>query len=281
MKCGVGRFIAAETLPETLDKVQGLNDEGLHVTLDFLGENVLDAEQAEEMAAMIGGLFPAIDRRKLKANVSVKLTQLGLKLDPALCLRHMERIVNEAAACRNFVRIDMEDSSVTQPTIDIFRSLLWRYGAKRVGLVLQSYLYRSERDAEQLGVGGTNLRIVKGAYREPPELAYPDKREVDAAYMRMVEGHLSRGGYAAVATHDPELIEQVLSFVRQAGISRDKFEFQMLYGIAGDLQRDLARAGYLVRVYTPFGREWYPYFTRRIAERPANLWFVAKHLIRS
>lgn len=282
MKLGVDRFVAAETLPETLEKVRGLNEEGMLVTLDYLGENVLDPGQAEETAALISSLFPAIEQHSLQANVSVKLTQLGLKLDPGLCLKHMERIVNAAAAHRNFVRIDMEDSSVTQETIDVFRSLLNRVGTKRVGLVLQSYLYRSERDAERLGgADQLNLRIVKGAYREPPDVAYPDKRDVDAAYVRLVQEHLTRGGYAAVATHDPEIIEKILMFTKSSGISRDRFEFQMLYGIAGELQRKLVQDGYRVRIYTPFGNLWYPYFTRRIAERPANLWFVAKHMLRS
>ncbi|MFD0677703.1 MULTISPECIES: proline dehydrogenase family protein [unclassified Paenibacillus] len=281
MRLGVDRFVAAETLPETLDKVRGLNEAGMHVTLDYLGENVLDPGQAEETAAIISGLFPAIQRLGLKANVSVKLTQLGLRMDRASCLKHMERIVSEAAASRSFVRIDMEDSTVTQETIDVFRLLLRRFGPERIGLVLQSYLYRSEADAVQLGAGGTNLRIVKGAYRESSDVAYPDKRDVDAAYIRIVQAHLIHGGYAAVATHDPEIIDAIIRFSKDTGISRDRYEFQMLYGIAGDLQRDLVRAGYLVRIYTPFGRLWYPYFTRRMAERPANLWFVAKHMLRS
>ncbi|MDF2962072.1 MAG: L-proline dehydrogenase [Paenibacillus sp.] len=281
MKLGVDRFVAAETLPETLEKVRALNGEGMHVTLDYLGENVLDSGQAEETAGIISRLFPAIDQLELQANVSVKLTQLGLRIDPDLCLKHMERILDEAAAYRNFVRIDMEDSSVTKETIAIFETLLQRYGPKRVGLVLQSYLYRSEQDVDEIGAGGTNLRIVKGAYREPPEVAYPDKKDVDAAYIRIVQAHLLNGGYAAVATHDREIIDSIIRFTKKLGIPRDRFEFQMLYGIAGDLQRELVRAGYLVRIYMPFGRLWYPYFTRRIAERPANLWFVVKHMIRS
>ncbi|NOU94488.1 proline dehydrogenase [Paenibacillus sp. LMG 31456] len=280
MKLGVDRFVAAETLPETLEKVRGLNEEGMHVTLDYLGENVLDSGQAEETAAIISSLFPAIQQLRLQANVSVKLTQLGLRIDRASCLKHMERIVSEAAVSRSFVRIDMEDSTVTQETIDVFRLLLRRFGPGRIGLVLQSYLYRSEQDADQLGAGGTNLRIVKGAYRESPDVAFPDKRDVDAAYTRIVKAHLTKGGYAAVATHDPEIIDTIIRFSKDKGIPRGRFEFQMLYGIAGDLQRDLVRAGYLVRIYTPFGRLWYPYFTRRIAERPANLWFVAKHMLR-
>lgn len=281
MRLGVSRFVAAEQLPEALDRVKALNGRGFLVTLDLLGESVQEARQAREAADAIAALFGAISREGLRANVSVKLTQLGLLLDPEQCRRHMERIVREAAAHNSFVRIDMEDSSVTERTIGLFQSLLRRFGPERVGLVLQSYLYRSEKDAELLGRSGANLRIVKGAYREPPSVAYADKREVDAAYLRLVRGHLERGGYTAVATHDPAIIAEVRRFAERRGILRDRFEFQMLYGIAGELQRELVREGYRVRIYTPFGEHWYPYFTRRLAERPANLWFVLRHLLRS
>ncbi len=281
MRLGVDRFVAAEALPEALEKVRKLNEEGLYVTLDQLGENVLDSGQATETANSILRLFPAIDQLGLRANVSVKLTQLGLRLNEDLCLELMDRIVSEAAVYRSFVRIDMEDSSITQSTIDIFRELLHRFGPDRIGLVLQSYLFRSERDAEEFVAKGVNLRIVKGAYREPPEVAYRHKSDVDAAYVRIVRSHLDNGGYAAIATHDRAIVTEILELTTQLGISRDRFEFQMLYGIASDLQRELVQAGYLVRIYTPFGRHWYPYFTRRIAERPANLWFVAKHMLRS
>lgn len=281
MKLGVDRFIAGETLPETIEQVKRLNGRGLLATLDLLGENVSDASQAEQTASDIAGLFPAIQRHGLRANVSVKLTQLGLKTDPGLCLKLMEQIVGEAVSYQNFVRIDMEDSSVTQATVDLFRELLRGFGPARIGLVLQSYLYRSEQDVRELGKQGTNLRFVKGAYREPPEVAYRHKRDVDAAYVRLVRTHLEQGGYAAVATHDLRVIDSILEWTARQAIPRDRFEFQMLYGIAGDLQRSLARDGYVVRIYTPFGRMWYPYFSRRMAERPANLWFVAKHLLRS
>ncbi|HZG79060.1 MAG TPA: proline dehydrogenase family protein, partial [Paenibacillus sp.] len=222
-----------------------------------------------------------IEERKLNANVSVKLTQLGLGIDPKLCESLMTRILTEAQRACNFVRIDMEDSSVTQATIDLFRKLLARYGRKRVGLVLQSYLYRTEEDRKLLGALGANLRIVKGAYKEPKEVAYPNKKDVDDSYVRLVEAHLLQGCYTAVATHDEVIIEKVIAFAQRQGIARDRFEFQMLYGIATSLQLRLAQEGYRVRVYTPFGEAWYPYFARRIAERPANVWFVAKGLFRS
>lgn len=280
MRVGVNRFVAAETLPDALQKVRGLQDQGLCATLDFLGENALDLQQAKDTASHIVDFFPAIDRLGLRSHVSVKLTQLGLRLDAGACHELMERIVGEAAAYNSFVRIDMEDSSVTQSTIDIFRMLLLRFGPERIGLAIQAYLFRSEADAAEFGSSGINLRIVKGAYREPPEIAYPHKKDVDAAYLRIVRSHLEKDGFAAIATHDPAIIHQVIDWTQQKGIPRNRFEFQMLYGIASELQLELAGGGYPVRVYTPFGRHWYPYFTRRIAERPANLWFVAKHLLR-
>jgi len=281
MRLGVARFVAAEELEGTLEAVRKLNDQGLLVTLDYLGESVADPKLAEEAADQAVLVLRRIEERKLNANVSVKLTQFGLGIDPKLCESLMTRILTEAQRTGNFVRIDMEDSSVTQATIDLFRKLLARYGRKRVGLVLQSYLYRTEEDRKLLGALGANLRIVKGAYKEPKEVAYPNKKDVDDSYVRLVEAHLLQGCYTAVATHDEVIIEKVIAFAQRQGIARDRFEFQMLYGIATSLQLRLAQEGYRVRVYTPFGEAWYPYFARRIAERPANVWFVAKGLFRS
>ncbi|WP_309118429.1 proline dehydrogenase family protein [Paenibacillus sp.] len=281
MRLGVARFVAAEQLEETLTAVERLNKQGLLVTLDYLGESVSEQALAEEAAEQAVRVLRAIYERKLNANVSVKLTQLGLQIDPELCETLMTRILNEAERTRNFVRIDMEDSPVTQNTIDLFRKLLSRYGRKRVGLVLQAYLYRTEEDRRRLGALGANLRIVKGAYKEPKEIAYPEKKDVDENYVRLVEAHMSQGCYTAVATHDERIIEKTIRFVQERGIDRERFEFQMLYGISTSLQLRLAQEGYRVRVYTPFGEAWYPYFTRRIAERPANLWFVMKGMFRS
>jgi proline dehydrogenase len=281
MRLGVSRFVAAEQLEETLDAVLRLGRHGLLATLDYLGESVTERSLAEEAADQAVLLLRRIRERELDANVSVKLTQLGLNIDPAFCERLMTRILDEAERTGNFVRIDMEDSSVTQPTMDLFVKLLARYGKKRVGLVLQAYLYRTKADRERLGVLGANLRIVKGAYKEPKEIAYPRKKEVDENYVRLVKRHLAQGAYTAVATHDERIIEQVKSFVRKHDIAKNRFEFQMLYGIATSLQLQLVREGFRVRVYTPFGEAWYPYFSRRIAERPANLWFVLKGMLRS
>jgi len=281
MRLGVSRFVAAERLEETLEVVLRLNRQGLMATLDYLGESVTDRRLAAEAADTAIETLRRIRERKLAANVSVKLTQLGLNIDPSFCEEQMRRILDEAARTDNFVRIDMEDSSVTQATVDLFVKLLDVYGADRVGLVLQSYLYRSKEDRDRLGERKANLRIVKGAYKEPKSIAYPSKKDVDRSYLRLVEDHMLQGLYTAVATHDERIIDSVVRFVEAHGVPKERFEFQMLYGIATSLQFRLVQQGYRVRVYTPFGEAWYPYFTRRIAERPANLWFVVKGLFRA
>jgi proline dehydrogenase len=280
MKLGVRRFVAAETVEDTVDAIKRLNGDGLMATLDYLGESVTDRSAAIDAAQAIKGLFQMIHDHRLDANVSVKLTQLGLNIDEHFCLQNMDEIVAEAVKYNNFVRIDMEDSGVTQLTIDLFEKLLDKYGKDRVGLVIQSYLYRSAKDAKRLAQRGVNLRIVKGAYNEPRTVAYPAKRDVDESYRSLVQNHLARGCYTAIATHDTRIIKDTLRFIEQRNIPRTQFEFQMLYGIASGLQRELADEGYRVRVYTPFGRHWYPYFTRRIAERPANMLFVLKGVLR-
>jgi len=281
MRLGVARFVASEQLEEALDVVLRLNRQGLMVTLDYLGESVTERALAEDAANQAVLTLRRIAERKLNANVSVKLTQLGLAIDPAFCEAMMSRILDEAERTGNFVRIDMEDSSVVQATVDLFEKLLKRYGPKRVGLVLQAYLYRTQADRARLGAQGVNVRIVKGAYKEPKEVAFPRKKDVDANYVRLVEAHLTQGCYTAVATHDEAIIKQTIQYARKKGIEPNRFEFQMLYGIASELQLRLVRDGYRVRVYTPFGEAWYPYFTRRIAERPANLWFVVKGMFRA
>nr|WP_275983938.1 proline dehydrogenase family protein [Paenibacillus hamazuiensis] len=280
MKLGVGRFVASETLDGTVEKVKELNRQGLAVTLDYLGESVTDAGLAEEAANMVLRVLETIDRNRLDANVSVKLTQLGLLIDPALCSANMERIVTEAKSRGSFVWIDMEDSKVTSDTLGIYKGLLKRFGSRFVGIVIQSYLYRSIPDIRELGRLGAPIRIVKGAYKEPPEVAYPDKKDVDASYLKLARLHMGNGNYTAIATHDVSIVAEIKRYVRERGMGTDQFEFQMLYGISAGLQRQLAEEGYRVRVYTPFGEHWFPYFTRRIAERPANLWFVAKNLLR-
>lgn len=280
MKWGASRFVAGETMAETVRTVKELNADGMMVTLDLLGEGITTGEEAAAAAQAAIESLDVISAEELNSTISVKLTQLGLDIDPGLCLDHMDRITAKAKETKNFVRIDMEDSPRIEATLDIFKTLLSRYGKKRIGTVIQSYLYRSEQDVRELGELGANLRIVKGAYKEPKEVAYPNKKDVDANYLRLVKMHLLRGGYTAVATHDPQIIDWTKRFVREHHISNDRFEFQMLYGIANTLQRDLVKEGYNVRVYTPYGKDWYPYFTRRIAERPANALFVLKGLLR-
>ncbi|MEI7027426.1 proline dehydrogenase family protein [Paenibacillus sp. y28] len=280
MNWGVQRFVAGRTLEEAIGRVRRMNRDGLLVTLDFLGESVEDREQAAAVGQVILEMLDEMNRRRLKCNISLKLSQLGLLVDEQLCREQLETIVGRAKDEGNFVRIDMEDSMLTDRTLSLFKHLLELYGPMHVGTVLQSYLYRSEQDAEELTALGANLRIVKGAYREPKQIAYASKEAVDASYLRLVNMSLDRGRYVAVATHDSKLIDRVIRYTQEQHIPSDRFEFQMLYGIAGGLQRQLADAGYRVRVYTPFGEQWYPYFSRRIAERPANLWFVVKNLWR-
>ncbi|MCS7460431.1 proline dehydrogenase family protein [Paenibacillus doosanensis] len=280
MRMGVRRFVAAETLTGALERVRDMNRQGLAATLDYLGESVEDPLVAEKAANQIIEMLRMIDERKLDANVSLKLTQLGCLLDPDACLKHMERIAAAAGYYRNFVRIDMEDSTLTDLTLGMTGKLVERFGHEHVGTVLQAYLYRSPGDLKRLGEWKSNVRIVKGAYKEDARIAFPQKRDVDRQYVEMVKAHMNAGHYTAVATHDARIIQTVKSYAAGKGISSKRFEFQMLYGIAGGLQRQLADQGYRVRIYTPFGSEWYPYFTRRIAERPANLLFVLKGMLR-
>jgi proline dehydrogenase len=280
MKLGASRFVAGETLEQAVESVKRLNSEGLLVTLDYLGESVSNKEEATQATEEILRIFDAIAEHGLNSNVSVKLTQLGLGLDKTFCLENMDRIASKAKEKGNFVRIDMEDTPVLEATLDIFTQLFQKYGKETVGLVIQSYLYRSEQDVENLGKMGANLRIVKGAYKEPPEVAFPKKQDVDENYIRLVQKHLSNGCYTAIATHDEAIIQKLIEWIKANNISKDLYEFQMLYGVRTGLQKELVQQGYKVRVYTPYGQDWYPYFTRRIAERPANAFFVLKNLLK-
>lgn len=279
MRIGAARFIAGEALDEAVTQVQRLNDLGLTVTLDYLGESVETREQAEDAADMILQTIDAIYASELDSHISVKLTQLGLLFDVELCYGLMRQIVERARDCGTFVRIDMEDSSVTDATLVIHRKLEKQYGSRHVGVVIQSYLYRSEQDIRELGERRSNVRIVKGAYHEPHHVAYPDKKDVDRQYLDLAKEHLLSGSYTAIATHDPSMIQPLLAFIQEHNIPPAQFEFQMLYGIATGLQKQLSDEGFKVRVYTPFGEHWYAYFSRRIAERPANLAFVLKGLL--
>jgi proline dehydrogenase len=280
----VRRFVAGETLEEAIAAVRTLNTRGLLATLDHLGENVTTEIEARDATTAILDLLNAINISDIRSGVSVKLTQLGLDLSPALAAENLERIVASAATIGRFVRIDMESSAYVQPTLDLFDELHRRY--KNVGVVIQSYLYRSADDVARMVRLGASVRLVKGAYDEPPEVAYPDKADTDASYIRLMEQLFSdeaqaNGVFPAIATHDTRLIDWAKDHTRQQGVPRDRFEFQMLNGIRPNLQRQLADEGYRVRVYVPYGEHWYPYFMRRLAERPANLLFLLRNLLRA
>jgi proline dehydrogenase len=279
MRLGAARFVAGETLDQCVAVLRRLADQGLHANTTLLGESVRDGAEAEAVAEEYATILERLHEERLPCNVALKLTHLGLELDEELAYANVERVVQVAERLGNFVRIDMEQSSVLDATLRIYRRLR-EAGHEQVGTVLQSYLLRTEADLESLLPLRPNLRFVKGAYLEPPEIAYRDKADVDAAYRRRVETALTGGAYAAIATHDETLIEHCLAFAEREGIGRDRFELQMLYGVRPGLQLDLLRRGYKVLVATPFGPEWYPYLMRRLAERPANLGFFARNLLR-
>ncbi len=271
------RFVAGETLEETTAPVQALNRDGITVTLDYLGEGVTNELQVAEVIDTHLRLFQHIRSENLEANVSVKLTAIGLDIDHESCYRNIERLVT-AAGEGIFVRLDMEGSAYTQTTIDLFYRL-WSAGYRNLGVVIQAYLRRSEQDIHRLISDGVRVRLCKGAYKENSDVAFPDKFDVDKNYVRLMKLLLEKGNYPAIATHDPAMIAATKEFAGEHGISQDRYEFQMLYGIRRDLQKELVREGYRVRVYTPFGTHWYPYFMRRLAERPANIWFVLKNML--
>lgn len=274
---GARRFVAGETLDDAVEATRAMNQEGIAATLDHLGESVRDVEEARAAAAAYMDLQGRIADEKLDANVSLKLTMMGLDIDRGLGTEETRGLVEEAARRDNFVRIDMEDSHHTDVTLDIFDSL-WKGFPGHVGTVLQAYLHRSAQDLQRFSDQPRNFRIVKGAYMEPHDVAFPAKADVDDNYVKLVEMALSAGHYTAIATHDERMIGRVLRFIRAHDVARDRFEFQMLYGINLAGLRELAQEGYRTRVYIPYGTDWYAYFTRRLAERPANLFFFARAL---
>jgi proline dehydrogenase len=277
MRLGAGRFVAGETLPQCLDVLARLNGAGLHANTTLLGEDVESRAEAEQVLAEFATILDRIGERELRANLAVKLTHMGLLIDEELAYANVAALTAHAAERGNFVRIDMEHSGVVDATLRIYRRLRDE-GRENVGCVLQSYLYRTPEDLEALLPLRPNLRLVKGAYLEPPGIAYPRKDDVDAAYRRLLERALQGGAYLAVATHDETLIAHTIRFTDSHGIGRDRFEFQMLYGVRPQLQRDLVARGFKVLVATPYGPEWYPYLMRRLAERPANLLFLLRNL---
>lgn len=275
------RFIAGMTLDDAMRAAEGVNRQGIAVTLDSLGESVTSEMEAHRAAEAYHQVLDAVAARKLDANISVKLTQTGLHLSPELAETIAGSLAQHAHSLGNFVRIDMEDSPVTQVTLDIVRRLNARADLRgSIGVVIQAYLYRSQSDIEQLLAEGIRVRLCKGAYKEPPEVAFPHKADVDKNYIKLSQKLLDSPVYHGLATHDENMIAAAKAYVRKRGIDRNHFEFQMLYGVRRDLQRQLVQEGFRVRVYVPFGSEWYPYFMRRLAERPANVLFLARNFFR-
>lgn len=276
------RFVAGMEIEDALRVAEAINRQGMKVSLDSLGESVTSDVEAHRSADIYHRLLDSIAEHKLNANVSVKLTQMGLELSPDLAESIAEDLARHARAAGSFVRIDMEGSQFTQVTLDIVRRLHARAELRgHIGVVVQAYLYRSQADIEQLLADGIRVRLCKGAYKEPAEIAYPRKPDVDANFVRLSCLLLDSPVYHGLATHDEAMIAAAKSFAAQHAIDPSRYEFQMLFGVRRDLQRKLVREGYNVRVYIPFGREWYPYFMRRLAERPANVLFILRNLFRS
>lgn len=273
------RFIAGETLDEAIAAARALQAAGMLITLDQLGESVTTAAEADTATRAYLTVLDRIAQSGIERNVSVKLTQLGLTIDRATCVDNVRRILEKADALGFFVRIDMEDSPYTEVTLTIFETL-WQQNHRNIGVVLQSMLRRSDADARRVNALGARVRLVKGAYKEPRSVAYQQKSEVDAAFVRLTELLLKEGVYPAIATHDEAMIAETKRLAAQLGRTKDQFEFQMLYGIRRDLQTALVAEGYRMRIYTPFGAEWFPYFMRRLGERPANVGFVLKGIVR-
>jgi proline dehydrogenase len=272
------RFIAGETAAEAIEAARAVEARGMAVTMDLLGESVTNLASADAATRDYIAVIDAMIASGIGRNISLKLTQLGLDVDKASAVDNLRKILERAEPAGFFVRIDMENSPYTGVTLDIYDTL-WRHGYHHLGVVLQSALYRSEKDLQAINTFGGRVRLVKGAYQEPKTVAYQKKADVDAAYARMVKAVLIGGHDAAIATHDPAMIELARTIAREHQIAPDRFEFQMLYGIRRDLQAGLVADGYRVRVYLPFGRDWYPYFMRRLGERPANIGFVLRGVL--
>ena len=275
------RFVAGTDLPAVIRETEVVNGWGAGVSIDNLGENVTNAEEAKHSAELYHRMLDEIDARKLNANISLKLTHMGLDVDPGLAFRQVTELVDHATAINNFVRVDMEGSPYTQRTIDFVRGLHREPGhAGKVGTVIQSYLYRSEKDVNDLLSERIRIRLCKGAYKESPEIAFPKKSDVDANYVKLARTLMKSGVFHGLATHDEKIISELKQFAKAENIPTSAYEFQMLHGVRRDLQQQLVREGYGLRVYIPFGSEWYPYFMRRLAERPANVIFIAKNMFR-
>lgn len=270
------RFVAGEEINKAIEVAKEFNKDSITVTFDHLGENVSSKEQAIEAANEYLMILDEINKDNCIANVSLKLTQMGMDIGHSFCLDNVERIVKKAKELNNFVRIDMESSNYTDLTMDIFKNLHSKYD--NVGIVIQAYLYRSSKDIDDILKIKGRIRLCKGAYMEPSTIAFKKKKDTDANFIELMRKLLMDSEYHAIATHDEKMIQATIDFVKKKGIPKNKFEFQMLYGIRRDKQLQLAQEGYNVRIYVPYGKEWYPYFMRRLGERPANLFFILKYL---
>ncbi|USK80120.1 proline dehydrogenase [Peribacillus frigoritolerans] len=278
LRFGASRFVAGESLDMACDVIAELNRKGLAVTIDYLGEFIEDEQEAGKMAEECIEAIRMIGTNELDSQLSLKLTSMGLDVSEQVVMNNMRRILDEARVHRVFVTLDMEDFPRCQPTLDVFKTLKSEYN--ELGTVIQAYLYRTEKDIEELDAYHPNLRLVKGAYKEPRDVAFPEKKDVDENFKKIIKKHMQNGNYTAVATHDDKIIDYTRDLVKDQGIPRDSFEFQMLYGIRTEKQLELAKEGYKVRVYVPYGTDWYGYFMRRLAERPANIAFVLKGLFK-
>jgi len=273
------RFIAGESIDEAVVAVKGVAAQGLLLTLDYLGESVGTTEAADAATRDYLRILDTIARSGIERNISLKLTQLGLDVDRATCVDNLRRILDPATEHRFFVRFDMENSAYTDVTLQIFETL-WGQGYRNIGVVVQSCLMRTEADIRRVNALGARIRLVKGAYREPKAVAYQKKSDVDEAFVKLLRLLLDESTYPAIATHDPNMLDAAKAYAVQKGYAKDRFEFQMLYGIRRDLQTSLAAEGYPMRIYVPFGEQWFPYFMRRLGERPANIGFVLKGMLR-
>jgi proline dehydrogenase len=279
-KSFANRFVAGETVDTALAAVTRLNARGITASLDLLGESVHNEAEARAAGEAYLGMLNRIHEQKADANVSVKLTAMGLDISEDLCAANMQNILQRARDCSSFVRIDMESSEYTQRTLDLFEQRLYPAYRGNVGIVLQSYLYRTFADVERAISIKARVRLCKGAYKEPETVAFPDKKDVDANYVRCMHELMLKGNYPGIATHDEAIIREAKQFAKANDIAPDRYEFQMLYGVRRDLQDQLVREGYRMRVYVPFGTQWYPYLMRRLAERPANVAFLTGNVFR-
>ncbi len=279
-KSFASRFVAGESVTTAIDAVRGLNAKGISASLDLLGESTTNEKEAYASQGEYLQLLDLIEREKLNANVSLKLTAMGIDISDDLCIKVTREILERAKRYNNFVRLDMESSAYTQKTLDLFEKHFYPDFKANVGIVLQSYLFRTEADVKRANELGARVRICKGAYKEPPAVAFPDKADVDRNYVTAMHLLMEHGNYPGLATHDPVIIAEARRFAKEKGIASERFEFQMLYGVRRDLQEGLVRDGFRMRCYVPFGTQWYPYLMRRLAERPANVAFMTGNVVR-